>query len=282
MIQLLSKGHKSLTPVELGELKRDPAALEEAIWIDLLMPSREEEEFVETHLDVEIPTKEEMHEIEASSRLFVEDKALYMSCWMLSYESPIPENTSVTFILSPKHLTSIRYSDHHAFRIFTSQRRTRQPRRFNSTNDALVELMDAVVDQTASTLRQVEQSLNGLSLEIFSEQGSSRGKGRSPGLKEVVQRLGKRNSLVSSLRESSMSFQNLAMFVLSNADGWILPAHIERIRLTERDIRSLRDYDAQLSAEINFLLDSTVGLIGFQQNQSMKILSVAALVLALI
>ena len=36
------------------------------------------------------------------------------------------------------------------------------------------------------------------------------------------------------------------------------------------------------SAEINFLLDSTVGLIGFQQNQSMKILSVAALVLALI
>ena len=146
MIQLLSKGHKSLAPVELGELKRDPAALEEAIWIDLLMPSREEEEFVENHLDVEIPTKEEMHEIEASSRLFVEDKALYMSCWMLSYESPIPENTSVTFILSPKHLTSIRYSDHHAFRIFTSQRRTRQPRRFNSTNDALVELMDAVVE----------------------------------------------------------------------------------------------------------------------------------------
>jgi len=282
MIQLLEKGQTSLRKVGLEDLKRDTSPLEKALWIDLLFPTREEEEFVEKHLDVEIRTKEEMHEIEASSRLFVEDKALYMSCWLLSYESPIPENTSVTFILSPLHLTSIRYSDHHAFRIFTSQRKTRLSKRFNNTNDVLVEVMDAVVGQNASTLRQIEQSLNALSVEIFSEKSGEPRKTRKLGLKNVVQRLGKRNSLVSSLRESSLSFQNLANFVISNAEGWIQPRHVERIRLLEHDIRSLREYDAQLSTEISFLLDSTVGLIGFQQNQSMKILSVAALILAFI
>ena len=282
MIQLLQKGQTSLAKVELEDLKHDPSPVEEALWIDLLFPSREEEEFVEKHMDVEIRTKEEMHEIEVSSRLFVEDSALYMSCWLLSYESPIPENTSVTFILNARQLASIRYSDHHAFRIFTMERKTRLSKRFNSTNDVLVEVMDAVVGQNASTLRQIEQSLNTLSLEIFSDQSGAAKAMRRSGLKTVVQRLGKRNSLVSSLRESSMSVQNLAMFVISNADGWIQPKHVERIRLLEHDVRSLRDYDAQLSSEINFLLDSTVGLIGFQQNQSMKILSVAALLLALI
>ena len=55
-----------------------------------------------------------------------------------------------------------------------------------------------------------------------------------------------------------------------------------RLRTLERDINSLREYDGQLSAEINFLLDSTVGLISIDQNQTMKILSVAALILAFI
>jgi len=54
-----------------------------------------------------------------------------------------------------------------------------------------------------------------------------------------------------------------------------------RLKTLDRDIRSLREYDAQLSAEANFLLDSTVGLISFEQNQIMKYLGIAALIIAL-
>ena len=283
MIQVLGKGQSHLNKVELEEIRSDKEKLNDALWIDLLHPDAEEEAFVEKHLGLDIMTKDEMHEIEESSRLFVEDNgALSMSCWLLSFESIIPVNTSVTFILTPKHCVSIRYSDHHPFRLFSMPRRRVQAHRFRTPDDVFVEVLDAVVGHLASTLRQVEQSLNALSLEIFADKESGKSGDRTGGLKGVVQRLGKRNSLVSSLRESALIFQNITPFFVSNANSWILPEQTARLRTISRDIDSLRTYDAQLSAEINFLLDSTVGLISIQQNQSMKILSVAALLLAFI
>jgi magnesium transporter len=283
MIQILEKGQASLSKVEFDALRADPSPLDDALWIDLLFPERAEEEFVEKHLGINIPSKDEMHEIEESSRLFETDGVLYMSCWLLSFESVIPLNTSVTFILTPKRLLSIRYSDHHPFRIFSSLRKRVHPRKFRAADDVFLEALDSIVGHVASTLRQVEQSLNTLSLEIFADQEEQRrNTKRTGGLKGVVQRLGKRNSLVSSLRESSVSFQNICPFLGGQASSWLQPEQMARLSTLTRDIESLRAYDAQLSAEINFLLDSTVGLISIQQNQSMKILSVAALLLAFI
>ena len=61
-----------------------------------------------------------MEEIEESSRMYEADGALHLSCWLLSYEATIPENSSVTFVVNRKHLVSVRYSDHHSFRLFSS------------------------------------------------------------------------------------------------------------------------------------------------------------------
>ncbi len=282
MIQILEKGQASLSKVEFEALQADPSPLDEALWIDLLMPERDEEQFVEKYLELNIPSKDEMHEIEESSRLFEDDGVLYMSCWLLSFESVIPVNTSVTFILTPKRLLSIRYSDHHPFRIFSSPRSRVRPRKFRAAEDVFMELLDSIVGHVASTLRQVEQSLNGMSLEIFADKEATRRDAQHTGLKGVVQRLGKRNSLVSSLRESSVSFQNICPFLEGASSACLQPEQMARLKTLTRDIDSLRAYDSQLSAEINFLLDSTVGLISIQQNQSMKILSVAALLLAFI
>ncbi|MFC7610209.1 hypothetical protein [Teichococcus aestuarii] len=56
-----------------------PEALREAVWIDLLNPSPEEEKAVQAALCLEIPTREEMQEIESSSRLYKEDEALFLT-----------------------------------------------------------------------------------------------------------------------------------------------------------------------------------------------------------
>ena len=45
--------------------------LHDSIWIDLINPSVEEESLVEHYLDLNIPTREEMREIELSSRFMV-------------------------------------------------------------------------------------------------------------------------------------------------------------------------------------------------------------------
>ena len=282
MIRLLKPGGDCLTETTLEELRESKDEATEAYWIDLLNPEPEEEQFIEKTLSVNIPSRDEMHELAASSRLFAEDGTIYLSCWLLSFESPIPINTSVAFVVMEKQFVSIRYSDHHAFRIFKSAGSRLQSRRFRHSNDALVELIEAIVGHIASMLRLVEQDLNSLSVEIFSEQHSQRKQLKKIGLKRMVQRLGKQNSLIACLRESSVSLSGLTSYFLEHGEGQLQPGVKARLKTVEQDIGSLRQYDAELSAEVSFLLDSTVGLINFEQNQSMKVLSVAAVLVALI
>jgi len=282
MIQLLKSGEDALRIVPLSELQESTDTLKEALWIDLFQPTEEEEQFVEKTLKVDLPSRDDMQEIAESSRLFEEKGALYLSCWVLCFDSPIPLNSSVSFVLTKDQFISIRHSDHHGFRIFSQSRNRLQSRRFRSHDEAFVELLDALAGHIASNLRLIEQDLNSLSIEIFSEQKAQQQKTKKLGLKRIVQRLGKRNSLVASLRESSVSLSTLTPFFVSYASSWIKPNVSAQLSTLARDIKSLRQYDAELSAEIAFLLDSTVGLINFEQNQSMKILSVAAVLVALI
>jgi len=281
VIQLLKPGGDSLQAAALEELTASKETLVEAFWIDLLKPDPAEEQLVEKLLDVNIPSSEEMQEISESSRLFQEEGVLYLSCWVLCFESVIPVNTSVTFVITKKQFISIRYSDHHAFRIFQSAASRLQKRRFRNSNEALAELLESIVGHVASNLRLVDQDLNGLSIEIFAEQRSQR-KGKSLGLKRVVQRLGKRSSMIANLLESLVSLSSVvSYFIRTGKDG--LQAEVAaRLKTLDRDIGSLREYDAQLTEEINFLLDSTVGLINYEQNQTMKFLGIAALVVSLI
>jgi len=281
MIQILLPGENELCKVDFEDTKAFRDKVLKARWIDLFDPEPQEEAFLNKTLELEIPTHEEMTEISESSRLFVEDEALYMSCWLLCYETDIPQNASVAFIISPKHFISIRYSDHHSFRIFRSAKKGVKNYRFRSSDGALLEVLEAAVGHIASTLRMVEQDLNNLSLVIFGEQKKKAG-APNMGLKAIVQRLGKRNSLVANLRESSVSLAALAPFLIENGKHWINDDLKLRFDILVKDIESLREYDGQLSSEIGFLLDSTVGLIGYEQNQSMKVLSVAALLIAFV
>lgn len=279
MIRTLKKGETSLNPFPASA---DGAVLKEALWIDLHAPSEEEHQLVEKALGVSLPTEEEMLEIEESSRLFKEDGALFMSCWLLCYDSPIPINASVTFIVTREHFLSIRHSDHHAFRVFCDGKKHKQSRRFRNSEDVYAELMDAATGHIAYTLRLVEQDLNNLSVEIFSEQKAQAAKAQKIGLKRVVKRLGKRNSVVSNLRESSVSLSTITPFFTSEAADWINWEVSSRLTTLQRDIKSLNEYNSQLSTEIAFLLDSTVGLINFEQNQIMKWLGAAALLAAFV
>jgi len=280
VIQLLKPGGDSLQVATLEEISASTETLTEAFWIDLLKPEPTEEQFIEKLLNVDIPSSEEMQEISESSRLFQEDGVLYVSCWVLCFDSPIPINTSVTFVITNKQFVSIRYSDHHAFRVFKSAASRLQKRRFRNSNEALAELLETMVGQIASNLRLVDQDLNSLSIEIFAEQRSQR-RGKSLGLKRVVQRLGKRSSMIANLLESSVSLSSLVSYFTGHTTNGLQAGVAARLKTLDRDIRSLREYDAQLTAETNFLLDSTVGLINFEQNQTMKFLGVAALIVSL-
>jgi len=93
-----------------------------AVWVDLLNPTPEEEKALEAALGVEIPTREEMHEIEISSRLYMEDGAAFMTAMIMSHtDSDEAVISPVTFGLAGARLLTIRYEEPRAFSAFPAR-----------------------------------------------------------------------------------------------------------------------------------------------------------------
>src|SRR5687768_16653448 len=98
-------------PVELSSSL--PA---DAVWIDLLEPTLEEERAVETALKIDVPTREEMKEIETSNRLYEDNGTLYMTATVAAkVDTDQPVSTAVTFILAGGCLVTNRYLDTRPF-----------------------------------------------------------------------------------------------------------------------------------------------------------------------
>ena len=90
-------GRLERVSVEGGALLPD-----EAVWLDLVAPTAPEDKAVEQFLGIAVPTREEMQEIEVSSRLYIENGARYMTATLLCRsDSDAPRTTPVTRSKSP-------------------------------------------------------------------------------------------------------------------------------------------------------------------------------------
>ena len=90
------------------------------VWIDLLNMTPLEEKIVEKATGINIPSREEMHEIELSSRLYQEHNAFFMTMTIVSRsDTPQPESHAITFILLNNQLVTLRYIDSQSFILFS-------------------------------------------------------------------------------------------------------------------------------------------------------------------
>ena len=93
--------------------------LAQASWIDLFMPTEDEEQHVEGVLGVELPTREEMRALEDSHRLYEEGGALYLTATvMVNSEAEYPRSDNLTFVLTRQCLATVRYAAPRAIQIF--------------------------------------------------------------------------------------------------------------------------------------------------------------------
>ena len=59
---------------------------------------------------IAVPTREDMQEIEISSRLYIENGARYMTATLMCHsDTDMPRTTAVTFILAGHRLVTVRY-----------------------------------------------------------------------------------------------------------------------------------------------------------------------------
>jgi magnesium transporter len=269
----------------------DPAAAPvvppDSVWLDLVEPTAQEEASVEAALGIDIPTREELAEIEASSRLYQEDGAAFMTANLIRRgEHDEPESSPVTFIIKDNTLVTIRYHHPQAFPAYV--KRAMKPQTTAMTGwGILISLLEAVVDRAADHLERAGQIVDETSKKTFGAKRALSGvhkqnPRRSVNLQELIENIGEEGDFVSKMRESLVSIGRAVAFMQAIADQQRESKQVKenkaRIKILQRDIISLTDHATFLSGKISFLLDAVLGLISIEQNGIIKIFSVAAVV----
>jgi magnesium transporter len=273
MLNIFVPTPQGLMRVEADFSSGVPSIPEEAVWLDLLEPTVEEEKLVEASLRIDVPTREEMKEIETSNRLYEDNGALYMTSTVAAQlDTDRPISTAVTFILSGNRLVTNRYLDTKPFQQFIAYA-GKHPAACQNAVALLAGLMEAFTERIADVLERVGADLDNVSSNIFARHGN--GTPTSRDLRAMIERIGFNGELNSKARESLVSLGRLLMFVQQSMSG-ISVEQRDRFHSISRDVISLSDHATFLGSKVSFLLEATLGLINVEQNNIIKIFSVAA------
>ncbi len=266
---LSDRGLELLPPPEAG------GAAPSVGWIDLFQPTPDEDRTAERFLGAAIPTREESQEIEFSSRFYTEDGAVFMTATVLTgVDQGKPTLAPFTFAIAGERIATVRYDDLRAMRHFVS-RASKPGSGCNSGPAVFLGLIEAIVDRTADVLERISGDVDRINQEVFARRHDPGHEGRE--LSQLIEAVGVQGDLAAKARESLASLERLVQYAglaapSINAKG----GNRARMKLAARDIRSLEDHVTFLSNKINFLLDATLGLISVQQNEVIRVLTVAA------
>ncbi len=250
---------------------------ENALWIDLVMPERDEERLIEQFLGIQIPTREEMADIEPSEILYWENNARYMTARILCHTGMESQRLiDVSFILLEGKLVTVRYDEPRSFLMFTS--RAAKPGGCRPQAEAVLDgLIESIIDRAAEILAIAGQEIDKLSRSIFqSERRSARGE---TGYRAALRALGRKADVISNVRESMASIERLLLFLSASLPRPQKSSGFQaEWRTAIRDVQSIEEHATFLSNKIQFLLDATLGLVNIEQNDIIKLFSVVSVV----
>jgi magnesium transporter len=251
---------------------------ESAVWIDLFNPTASEDKAVERLAGIAIPTREDMQEIEISSRLYIENGARYMTATLMCHsDSDMPRTTAVTFILGDHRLVTVRYDQPKPFSLVEAKLgRSCTPHLTGEM--VLMELLDAVIDRCADILERCGAEIDQVSHDIFEPESERHGHAKQ--YSQILIAIGRKGDLTSKVRESLVSIGRVVAFLSAVVEGvkWSKDMR-EQLKTMQRDVASLTDHASYLSSKITFVLDAMLGVVNLEQNNIIKLFSVMAVVL---
>ncbi|MGD8378918.1 MAG: magnesium/cobalt transporter CorA [Gammaproteobacteria bacterium] len=241
--------------------------VEDAVWIDLVDPTEQERQWVEQVYTQKLPTAEEMQEIEATARFYEDEDGLHIHSYFLHDFEDNPRNITVSFTLRENRLFTIHEEDLLSFRMFRMRAR-RAPGMAGDATSILLALFETKVERLADVLEQVYADLEGISLGVLT--------GERQDMQDVLSKIAHQEDINGKARLSLMDKQRVLSFMLRS--GMLRGEQSQDLREILRDIDSLMSHTAFLFEKVNFLMDAAMGFINIEQNQIIKIFSIAAVV----
>ncbi|NJC40675.1 magnesium transporter [Brevundimonas alba] len=244
----------------------------DAVWIDLVNPTPDEDRAVEAALGLSVPTRAEMAELEASSRLYRENGATYVTADILHHgDADTPGLDPVTFVLTAGPLVTIRYFDPKPFALLMDKLE-RDPGLCVSGADLFLNLMEAIIDRISDVLSINAAKVEAISNHVFSGR-------KTVGFEKLITKLGHAHIANARIEQSLAGLARIFAFAALDDRVEAQTETREHIKSLARDAQSLIAHNQAVAASINFQLSAALGMINIEQSSIIKIFSVGSVAL---
>lgn len=244
----------------------------EAAWLDLRDPNDAEVQACERAVKVKLPAREDMTGVSLPGRNRIEQKAMFL-------QVPVFEDTDdgnahaspVSLVLTPELLVTQRYTRSAAFDTAVKDWHARQEN--DGPTGAFAELLETLVERTAVSMQKIAGDVADLSGRVF---GDRRAETRH--LRRWLVHVGALETRLARSRSSLLGMTRISVFTCEKNPAWIPEKQRSRIETVRNDLVALDHFDEQLTEKLQFLLDAIFGLISVNQNNVMKLFTVASVV----
>ena len=240
----------------------------EPLWFDLIDPTEEETRRVEKAIALDLPTREEIREVEMSSRVRVQDDSICLNVPYFTHDENEPPSP-LGLVVTSTRLVSIRYGDSPAFAQAAKSITACSKGADGAT--AFIRLTQAVVGQLADRLEAITAETGDLSMRILAETRHS-----TANLRKALSAVGHLETRLTRTRLTIAGLQRIVAFTQENGPDWVAKSETAQLKLAHKDLDVLGELDAQLTDKLQFLLDAVLGFINIDQNDVIKILTVAS------
>lgn len=261
----------------------DPPEAGAGLWFDLENPTAEELAFVTRETGLSLPEHDDITEIENSARLAANGPALTMTMPIVTRTENGLQAADCGFVLAPDHLVTLRFAPSIVFAQFPAQPHDTA---LDSAH-VFALLLEAITDRQADALEKLRRDLDTLSHQIFHHRFAGSKKSKSDSkirkrnveaeLQGVLVTLGRDYDTISFLRDSQLGIARIAPYTEISAP-WLPKPVVKKLQSVAKDVVSLNEFSTHLTDKVQFLLDTTLGLINIAQNSLIKVLTVVSIV----
>ncbi len=245
----------------------DDLGYDDILWIDMVQPTIKEQKAVENFMEISLQTKQQVEEIESTSKYSETENAIISNSNFFVPTGDSFEVEPVSFILSNEGvLVSVRNADMRTFRE-AEKRLQMNYRSFSTGYHILISLLEVRIDFDADLVEMVGRQVSALSKGINKEDSID---------KAVIHRINTLQERTMILRENIFDRQRILSGILRSER---FPNDIyPRLQLMIKDVNSLISHTDFSFQRLDYIQDSALGLINIEQNEVVKIFSVAAVV----
>ena len=264
MITIYLKQHgKVIHNIDLELLEE--LGYDDVLWIDLLAPTMKERKAVEDYLDIDLQSKQQVEEIESSSKYAETEQSIVANS---NFFIPTGKDgfrlEPVSFTLSEGLLVTVREVDSRTF-VDMARRLQVNSKAYPTGYHLFVSILEIRIDADADIGEAEARKISSLSAHVGNEVRSN---------EQLIKHINTEQESMMTIREGIFDRQRVLSGVLRSEH---FPNDVyPRLQLMMRDVSSLISHTDFSFERLNYLKDTVMGLINIEQNKTTKIFTVAS------